>query len=186
MPVFGVDTPARESMFLAQALHESAGFTQLAENLDYTAARLVEVFPKHFTPFEAAKYAHRPEAIASRVYASRGENGNEATGDGWRYRGRGIFQVTFRANYANCSRAILADPSRLLHEPDLLAADPDHAIASAVWYWTVNDLNRFADSGDVDACRDLIWRGRRTAAVGDSAGYHHVVALKQQAEAAIA
>lgn len=186
LPEFEINTPARQRFFLAQAAHESAGFTRLEENLDYTAARLVQVFPKHFTPFEAADYAHKPVKIANRVYAGRGGNGDEASGDGWLFRGGGLFQLTFRANYANASRALYHDELALLRNPDLIRTDPDHAIATAVWYWISNDLNRFADANDLDGCRDLIWRGRKTAAEGDSAGFAQVLAYAKTLEQATA
>lgn len=186
LPEFGIDTPARQRFFLAQAAHESAGFTKLEENLDYTAARLLQVFPKYFTPFEAANYAHHPVKIANRVYANRGENGDEASGDGWLFRGGGLFHLTFRANYSNASRALYHDPTRLMRTPDLVRTDPDHAIATAVWYWISNDLNRFADANDLDACRDLIWRGRVTAEQGDSAGFAQVAEYARKIEQATA
>ena len=179
-----INTPARIAAFLANCSHESAQFTQLVENLNYSADGLMRIWPIRFTPDLARTYERQPEKIANLVYAGR--MGNIDPGDGWRYRGRGLLQITGRDNYHACGMAICSGNSKiLLDHPDYLEL-PDYAAAAACWYWTVRDLNRFADTGDVDACRDLIWRGRRTAAVGDSAGHDHVAGLMKQALAVLA
>lgn len=146
MAEFGIDTPARQSAFLAQAAHESAQLSALRENLNYSADRLIEIFRRRFTLADAAAYARQPERIANRVYAHRMGNGDEASGDGWRFRGRGIFQVTGRANYAECSRALYND-EMLIERPDLLE-QPEGACRSAGWFWQSRELNQWADSGD--------------------------------------
>lgn len=143
-----LDTPARQAMFLAQVAHESGGFTRLVENLNYSRDALRRTFGKYF-PDErtAAIFAHRPEKIANRVYAGRLGNGDEASGDGWRFRGRGLIQVTGRNNYHDCSFWMFGD-SRLLLNPELLE-QPRFACESAGWYWSANNLNRFADRNDL-------------------------------------
>lgn len=144
MTRFEINTPAREAAFLAQVAHESGRFSAIEENLNYRADRLLAVFPSHFTQQEAQAYARQPSRIASRVYARRLGNGDEASGDGWRYRGRGLIQITGRDNYRDCGGALgvdlLADPDRLL--------EPDLAALSAGWFWHAKGLNASADTGD--------------------------------------
>lgn len=150
---FSLTTPTRQSAFLAQAAHESAGFTRLTENLNYSATGLAATWPGRFRgadgqPNALARGLHRrPEAIANVVYANRMGNGPEASGDGWRYRGRGLLQITGRAQYQRCGAA-LGLP--LVEQPDLLA-QPEPAVLSAAWFWQVNGLNELADAGDFEA-----------------------------------
>lgn len=145
---FDINTPLRISHFLAQTSHESADFTRLVENLNYSEKGLLSTFGKYFTPGQAAQYARKPEKIASRVYANRLGNGNEQSGDGWKYRGRGAIQITGKANYLNCSRYLFNDEV-LLDTPDLLL-EPKYAILSACWYWDINNLNKIADGNNMD------------------------------------
>lgn len=149
---FSLTTPTRQSAFLAQTAHESAGFTRLTENLNYSATGLATTWPGRFRgadgqPNALARALHRrPEAIANVVYANRMGNGPEAYGDGWRYRGRGLLQITGRAQYQRCGAA-LGLP--LVEQPDLLA-QPEPAVLSAAWFWQVNGLNELADAGDFE------------------------------------
>nr|DAG73200.1 MAG TPA: Chitinase A [Caudoviricetes sp.] len=138
-----INTPLRAAAFLAQIGVESARLTAAVENLNYSAEGLLATFPKYFTEAEAQQYARRPPAIANRVYAGRYGNGNEASGDGWLYRGRGLIQITFHDNYQLCAVA-LGLP--LVQQPDLLAA-PANAAASAAWWWAAHGLNALADAG---------------------------------------
>jgi len=140
-----INTPHRIAAFLAQTAHESTDYTHLSENLNYGAKGLLGTWPKRFDAVTAAAYARQPEKIANKVYALRLGNGDEKSGDGWKYRGRGIIQVTGKNNYGSCSVAIYKD-TRLLENPDILSTDKDAAIKSACWYWTVNDLNTLADN----------------------------------------
>lgn len=150
---FSLTTPTRQSAFLAQAAHESAGFTRLTENLNYSATGLAATWPGRFRgadgqPNALARGLHRrPEAIANVVYANRMGNGSEASGDGWRYRGRGLLQITGRAQYQRCGAALELP---LVEQPDLLA-QPEPAVLSAAWFWQVNGLNELADAGDFEA-----------------------------------
>ncbi len=143
-------TNLRWAHFLAQTAHESGGFLRVLENLNYSAVGLRATFPKYFkTDTDAALYARQPERIANRVYASRIGNGPEESGDGWKYRGRGLIQVTGRDNYRACSVTVYAD-DRLLTQPELLER-PDGAVASACWYWHSRSLNVPADKDDLEA-----------------------------------
>lgn len=141
----GITTPRRAAHFLAQIGHESAGLTRLEENLNYSAKRLLEVWPSRFTDATAAACARNPERIANRVYAGRMGNGDEASGDGWRYRGRSPIQLTGRSNYA--AMAELTGLS-LVEHPELALSIEPAAIIAATW-WQSNGLNRLADAGDV-------------------------------------
>jgi len=181
----GIDTPARVAAFLAQAGHESAQLTRLEEGLSYSAERLLALFPSRLTAFDAAELARQPERLANRLYGGRMGNGPEGSGDGWRYRGRGIFQVTGRDNYRTCSIAICDDADTLLVNPEFLT-DPDYACMAAAWYWGEHDLNRYADAGDFDGLSDMINRGRKTVTVGDAHGYGDRVAYWKRAIGALA
>lgn len=141
----GITTGRRAAAFLAQLGHESLGLSRVEENLNYSAGRLVEVFGNHFTLHSAPSYARQPERIANRVYANRMGNGSEASGDGWRYRGRSPIQLTGRDNYASMGRMI-GQP--LLEMPGLaLELDVGADIAAA--YWRAHGLNALADDDDV-------------------------------------
>jgi putative chitinase len=129
---FEINTPLRISAFLAQCAHESGGFTRLVENLNYSAEALIRVWPKRFPSMEVAMRYHRqPEKIANSVYASRMGNGPEASGEGWKYRGRGLKQLTGKDNYQRCGQALALD---LVGDPDLLL-NPRPAARSAGWFW---------------------------------------------------
>lgn len=150
---YRIDSPVRLAAFIAQIGHESAQLTRLVENLNYSAQGLANTWPGRYavdpqarvkTPnASAAALARRPEAIANNAYAERIGNGPEASGDGWRYRGRGLIQITGRANYAAAGAALSLD---LVAQPELLA-QPEHAAMSAAQFWSINGLNQLADAG---------------------------------------
>jgi putative chitinase len=142
---FEINTPERISMFLAQIGHESGGLTKLHENLNYKAARLVQIFPRYFKDVDPDDYAGNPERIANRVYANRMGNGSEDSGDGYKFRGRGAVQLTGRSNYEACGKDLDVD---LEANPDYLET-PEGAIRSAAWFWDQHDLNEHADHKDV-------------------------------------
>src|SRR5690606_35785669 len=132
--------------FFAQILHESGCLRYDMENLNYSSEALLRVFGKYFrTKEEADAYARQPERIANRVYANRMGNGSEASGDGWRYRGRGLIQLTGRNNYRAVAEWV-GDP-RIVDNPDLVSSD--YAVHSAVFFWDKHQLNRFADRDDI-------------------------------------
>jgi len=146
---FGINTPLRKAHFYAQLHHESAGFTRLSEGLSYSADRLQKVWPNRFNAANSAKYARNPEDLANYVYANRLGNGDEASGDGFRFRGRGYVQLTGRDNYRRCSQALYGD-DRLLLEPELLEV-PDGAAMAAGWYWDSRKINALADRDNIEA-----------------------------------
>lgn len=165
--------PHRLAPWLANLAHESRELRGLEEDLHYkTPARLRLIFGRHFPTDEmAATYiAKGPEAIASHVYASRLGNGDEASGDGWKYRARGPIGVTFHDNYRDGSIAVCGDADTLLLNPEF-AALPDFGAALAAWYWVAHGCNKFADAGDFDGVCDCINIGHKTLKVGDSNGY---------------
>ena len=142
---FDINTPERIAGFLAQIGHESGGFRFTSENLNYRADALTRVWPTRFPPGIAESYAMQPEKIANRAYADRMGNGDEASGDGWKYRGRGLIQLTGKDNYASFSMD--ADNEALVN-PDLVA-EPELAALSAGWFWKKNGLNALADNRDI-------------------------------------
>ena len=143
MENFGVNTPLRLAHFLAQCGHESGGFRLTQENLNYSAKGLMGIFKKYFpTQALADAYARKPEKIANRVYGGRMGNGPEASGEGFKFRGRGYIQLTGKSNYAAFDAAV---PDDILANPDLVSTK--HALASAAWFWKKNGLNLIADTG---------------------------------------
>jgi len=144
---YEINTPRRVACWLGQLAHESQGFKRVVENLNYSAQRLLVVFPKYFDAQAAEEYARNPARIASRVYSGRMGNGSEATRDGWHFRGRGLIQITGRENYARCGEALGVDLTR---RPDLLER-PMYAALSAGWYWHEHNLNALADRLDMHA-----------------------------------
>jgi putative chitinase len=133
--------------FIAQCAVESAQFNVLEENLNYSAEGLMRTWPTRFGSKEMAdRYARNPRLIANKVYSNRMGNGPEDSGEGWKYRGRGLIQVTGKNNYTSCSKFMFGD-QRLVDTPELLIATDRNALESACWFWVSNDLNRH--SGDV-------------------------------------
>ena len=142
---YEINTPERVAGFLAQCGHESGGFRFTSEDLHYRAEALTRVWPSRFPPGIAESYAMQPEKIANRAYADRMGNGNEASGDGWKYRGRGLIQLTGADNYADFS---LSADNEALSDPDSVA-EPELAALSAGWFWSRNGLNALADARDI-------------------------------------
>jgi len=146
LPDYEINTPQRVAAFVAQSAHESGGFTALHENLNYRAVTLRKVFPKYFPTDEmAAQYAQQPERIANRVYGGRMGNGPEESGDGYRYCGRGLIQLTGKSNYQAFADSIEIPVEQV---PEFLQTF-EGAIQSACWFWESNNLNQYADSGDI-------------------------------------
>jgi putative chitinase len=143
---FGITTNLRLAHFLAQCAVESIGFTATVENLNYSARRLLQVFPKYFRGVDPSAYARNPEKIGNRVYANRMGNGDEASGDGFKYRGRGYIQLTGKNNYASFSNFIGDD---CVANPDLVATD--YPLASAAFYFNSNNIWAICDRGANDA-----------------------------------
>jgi len=148
-PDYQINTPRRMAAFIAQCAHESASFTALVENLNYRWQTLRKLFPKYFPSDELAQdYASRPnkqEAIANRIYASRMGNGDEASGDGYRYRGRGLIQLTGKSNYTWFAASLEITPE----EATEYLGTFEGAAQSACWFWETNKLNQWADAEDI-------------------------------------
>jgi len=147
---FNILTPRQMAGFIGQCGHESGNFRVLQENLNYRAATLLSLFPRTqrrtwgFTPEEAADYERQPKRIANRIYSNRMGNRDEASGDGYRFRGRGCIQLTGSANYHHAGQALGVD---LIMEPDLVAT-PQYAALTAGWFWNTQKLNALAEAGD--------------------------------------
>jgi putative chitinase len=149
LPDYEINTAQRIAAFVAQCSHESGGFTALKENLNYKAVTLRKIFPKYFPSDDLANaYANMPnkqEAIANRVYASRMGNGDESSGDGYRYCGRGLIQLTGKNNYQSFADSLEMNVEDV---PEYLATF-EGAAQSACWFWESNNLNQWADKGDI-------------------------------------
>jgi putative chitinase len=146
LPDYDINTTRRVAAFIAQCAHESGGFKFLKENLNYRAESLVRVWPRHFPNLDIArKYARNPEKIANKAYANRMGNGDENSGDGWKFIGRGLIQLTGRNNYQAFADSIETDINDI---PEYLQTF-EGAVQSACWFWETNNINRFADSGDI-------------------------------------
>jgi putative chitinase len=148
-----INTPLRAAHFLAQAAHESGGFKFKSENLNYSKESLLKVFPKYFTAASSEGYHRQPEKIASRVYANRMGNGDEASKDGWKYKGRGYIQLTGKDNYKAFSE--WAKEPTILSNPDQVA-DDKYAGLSAIWFWNKNGLSKIADTDNLRDDKTLI------------------------------
>jgi len=146
LPEYEITTPQRVAAFLAQCAHESGGFVFLKENLNYKAASLRRVFPKYFPDDAiAAQYAGKGEMIANRVYANRMGNGGPETGDGYRYSGRGLIQLTGKDNYFWFAASIEISPEAASEYMETF----EGAAQSACWFWETNKLNQWADADDI-------------------------------------
>ena len=156
LPDYEINTSQRIAAFMAQCAHESGGFTALKENLNYKAATLRKVFPKYFSTDELANtYANHPnkqEAIANKVYANRMGNGDEASGDGFRYCGRGLIQLTGKSNYQAFADSLEMNVEDV---PEYLQTF-EGAAQSACWFWESNNLNKHADAGDIKTMTKVI------------------------------
>ena len=157
MTEFFIDTDDRQRMFLTQILHESDMLTATVENLNYSELGLLKVFKKYFDASRAKKYARNPQKIANRVYANRMGNGNEDSGDGWKFRGRGLIQLTGRDNYKRCGDELGID---LIKDPSYLET-PEGAARSAGWFWLENKLNQSADKKDIETNTRIINGGTK-------------------------
>ena len=150
-----INSIKRQAAFIAQCGHESAGWSVFSENLNYSADALNRVFPKYFKNAgkDAGIYHRKPEKIANVVYANRMGNGSTATGDGWKYRGRGPIQLTGKNNYSQFDKYLvknnLISNISITDKPDLVSRDADIALLSAVWFWEDNNLNNYCDSFNI-------------------------------------
>jgi putative chitinase len=179
MAEYSIDAnAARTAMFLAQVAEETGGLTRLEENMNYSAERLLAVWPSRFTPATATLYAHDPAALADFVYADRMGNGDEQSGDGWRFHGRGGPMLTGRTNYTSAGFS-LGIPD-LATYPDQVATNATIAMRTAAWFFAQIGGNALADAGDFDRL-SAKWNGSDPAL-----GLVHRVAYWQTAQGAIA
>lgn len=151
---FSLNTPLRMCMYLAQVLHESNYLRSSSENLNYSAEGLVKTWPNRFTREKAAAYARQPQKIANCVYANRMGNGDEASGDGWKYRGRGYIMLTGKEQYIKFSNYDLCDKD-VVADPDAVSRYYLNQLAS-LWYWEKHNLNAIADTGNVEKATKVI------------------------------
>jgi putative chitinase len=153
LPRYEITTVNRVAGFLAQCSHESRDFTVLEENLNYSAQGLLGIFKKYFVSADIAdEYARKPEKIANRVYANRMGNGDEASGDGWKYRGRGAIQLTGRNNYKLFAMCI----GKSIEETVEYCKTKKGAIESSCWFWQANGINKACDAGDIKKMTQII------------------------------
>lgn len=172
LPKANIIEPLCVAHFMAQTAHESAGYSQLSENLNYSATALNSLFAKYFSGVDTSRYARQPEKIANRIYANRMGNGDEQSGDGWTYRGRGIIQLTGKANYQAFSKDWGVD---VVSQPDRVATDPILAVASGCWYWQKHNINAAAQANDLTKVTKLINGG--TNGIDDRA---HLLSIAKQ------
>jgi len=166
------DNKKRTAAFLAQIAHESGGFNFTKENLNYNARALQTVFKKYYpTDKDAILHERKPEQIANRVYANRMGNGDEQSGDGWRYRGRGLIQLTGKENYTNFAKYI----QKSIDDTIKYLETPEGAVASAIWFWDKNKLNDFCDRDDFVGLTKRINGG--TIGLADRQ-HHYDIAIK--------
>ena len=153
LPDYEINTPQRIAAFIAQCAHESGNFVFLSENLNYKAESLVKIFSKYFKDIETAKqYEKQPAKIANKIYADRMGNGNEASGDGFKYRGRGLIQLTGKTNYTWFAASLEITPEEAAEYTQTF----EGAAQSACWFWETNKLNQWADKGDIEKMTKII------------------------------
>lgn len=175
MQEFGITTELRSEHFVTQLAVESTQLRAVQEDMDYRAERLMVVWPSRFpTRAIADAYAHRPQAIANKVYANRGGNGDEASGDGWLFRGAGLISLTFRDNHAKCGR-YFGIPVEKVGE---WLRTPEGACRSAAWFWKTHGCNELADKDDIDGVSDAINLGHQTDKYGDAIGFADRLAFR--------
>ena len=172
LPKYEITTPARVAMFMAHCGHESANFTALKENLNYKPQALTAIWPKRFPANIAAQYAHNQEAIANRAYCDRMGNGSEESGDGWKFHGRGLIQLTGRGLYEQFAREIGRDVDEVVEYCETF----DGAIESACFFWEHHNLNAISDAGDIVKATKVINGG--TLGIEDrTARYRHALQI---------
>jgi len=168
MERFGIDTPLRVAHFLGQLIHESGQLSHFREDMNYSANRIMAVWPKRFKTFQEAQfYERQPMKLANHVYANRMGNGDEKSGDGWKYRGAGWFQITGKDNHEAVAEALGVTQKDV---GEWLSTVNGSALSAAHFFWA-NGCNRYADMNNTDAVSDIVNLGRRTEKYGDSVGF---------------
>jgi putative chitinase len=172
LPDYDISTPQRVAAFLAQTAHESGGYTALHENLNYQAASLCRVWPSHFNAAIADQYAHNPEKIANRAYSGRMGNGDEASGDGWKFCGRGLIQLTGKSNYQAFADSVQMN----IDDVPAFLQTFEGAIQSACFFWENTNLNAVADAGDITRMTKII-NGGDLGLEDRVARYNHAIQI---------
>jgi len=174
LPKYNITSVPRVAMFMAQCGHESGNFTALKENLNYQAHALTAIWPKRFPPDLAAQVAHNQEAIANIAYCDRMGNGSRESGDGWKFHGRGLIQLTGRSLYEAFAKEI----GRELDDVVAYCETPEGAVESACFFWEHHGLNAVSDAGDIVHATKVINGG--TLGIDDrTARYHHALQVLQ-------
>jgi len=173
LPDYDINTPKRVAAFVAQCAHESGGFKFIKENLNYQAATLTKIWPKYFPPDVAKEYAaspNRQERIANRAYGNRMGNGPEESGDGWRYCGRGLIQLTGKNNYTAYADSLQISVEEAVEHMQTF----EGCVQSACWFWEANNLNQWADKGDIKTLTRKI-NGGVIGLADREKHYHHAL-----------
>lgn len=172
LPTYDINTPLRIAAFMGECYVESNGFREIQENLNYRAESLHITWPKHFPTIEIAEqYQHKPEAIANRAYAGRMGNGDEASGDGWKYHGRGLIQLTGKENYQE-----FCDSTQMsIDDAPAYLETFDGAVVSACYFWQKHNLNEYADCGNIDEISHIVNGG----SLGESERKQHYENARQ-------
>lgn len=175
---FGIATKNQQAAFIGQCGHECGHFKILEENLNYRAETLMKLWPKRFPTLEIAnQYAKNPKKIANMVYASRMGNRDEASGDGYRFRGRGCIQLTGHANYFHAGKALGVD---FVMQPDLVAT-PKYAALTAGWFWSTHNCNQVAETGTPVVDAKMTWADLTKKINGGTIGLQDRIAHTNQA-----
>lgn len=175
---YEINSPLREAMFLAQVAHESGEFKHTQENLNYSADGLLKVFPKYFKDKNPNDYARNPQKIANLVYSNRMGNGDENSGDGYKFRGRGYIQLTGRDNYLKFLKYKYHADTQTLDNLISYLETPEGSLESALFFWQSNGLNKYADARDIKECTRRI-NGGYNGLVDREKKYNQYLAILQ-------
>lgn len=151
---FEINTPLRQAAFIAQIGHESTRMTQIEENLNYSANGLIRTFPDYFTSESARDFAYKPMRIANKIYANRGGNGPEDSGDGWKFRGRGLFRIHYQRAYMLAGKRLTGNPNFFLEDPNMVF-QPEWTVRTAFDFWEANELTPYADRNTAVEMRNM-------------------------------
>lgn len=149
LPEYDITTAERIAAFVSQCGVETGGWRWFEENMNYSAQRMMQVWPRIFNADLAQRCHRKPEMVANYAYGNRMGNGGPETGDGWKFRGRGPIHLTGRKNYTAFATDTFDNPDEILDNPDLVAHDKEVALKSALWFWDINDLNALADTKQI-------------------------------------
>lgn len=150
LPDYNINTPERVAAFISQCGVETAGWTKFEENMNYSADRMMVVWPKIFNRELANQCNRKPQLVANFAYANRMGNGSPESGDGWKYRGRGLIHLTGKKNYTSFATDTFGERAQeIIDNPDLVVDDKNVSLATALWFWDINNINSIADQQDI-------------------------------------